>query len=148
MQSKRLGKLEEVAAMYLFDTDVLTTVLKPRPPKRLLERLTGVPYSQQYTSVITISEIVYGAHKSDRPEYHLRNLESVLLPAVNVLDFDAKAAYIAGQMRATLEANGTPLMFADIQIAAIACANDLILVTGNAKHFARIPDLQIENWLD
>lgn len=133
--------------MYLFDTDVLTTVLKTRPPKQLLKRLAEVPASQQFTSTITISEIVYGAHKSDRSAYHIRNLETVLLPAVNVLDFDAKAAYIAGEMRAHLEGKGEPLMFADIQIAAIACANDLTLVTGNVKHFVRIPDFRIENWL-
>ncbi len=133
--------------MYLFDTDVLTTVLKPRPPKGLLDKLAKVPASQQFTSTITISEIVYGVHKSDRVDHHLRNLETLLLPAVNVLDFDAKAAYIAGEMRAYLEAKGTPLTFADLQIAAIARANDLTLVTGNEKHFARLPDLRIENWL-
>lgn len=133
--------------MVLFDTDVLTTFLKPRPPARLLRRLARVPASAQFTSTVTISEIVYGAHKSDRAEDHIRNLETVLLPAVNVLGFDAKAAYVAGEIRAALEIRGTPLLFADIQIAAIAIANDLVLVSGNEKHFRRIPGLAWENWL-
>ena len=133
--------------MYLFDTDVLTTVLKPRPPQRLLKRLASVPASAQFTSTITISEIVCGAHKSDRPEYHIHNLEAVLLPSVNLLDFDAKAAYIAGEMRSHLEAIGQPLSFADLQIASIAQANELILVSGNEKHFSRISGLRLENWL-
>jgi predicted nucleic acid-binding protein len=133
--------------MYLFDTDALTSILKPRPPKGLLTRLAAVPAEQQFTTTITISEIVYGAQKSDRPEHHMRNLETVLLPAINVLGFDVKAAYIAGRIRAYLEANGQPMPFADLQIAAIAEAHDLILVTGNERHFRRVPDLRIENWL-
>lgn len=135
------------AAMYLFDTDALTTTLKPRPPMGLIKRIQQTVPSEQFTSAITISEIVYGAHKCDRTEYHIRNLEDVLLPAVNVLDFDSKAAYVAGGLRAYLEAQGQPLMFADIQIAAIALANDLTLVTGNENHFRRVPGLRIENWL-
>ncbi len=133
--------------MYLFDTDVLTTILKPRPPKSLLKRLSEISAMEQFTSTITISEIVYGAHKSDRVDCHLHNLETVLLPVVNVLDFDIKAAYIAGKMRAELEAKGMPLSFADLQIASIAIANDLTLLSGNEKHFSRIPGLRLENWL-
>jgi predicted nucleic acid-binding protein len=29
----------------------------------------------------------------------------------------------------------------------IALARDATLVTGNVRHFARIPELRIENWL-
>lgn len=35
---------------------------------------------------------------------------------------------------------------ADMLIAATALANNLILVTDNVKHFARIPNLKWENW--
>ena len=134
--------------MYLFDTDVLTTLLKPRPPAKLLKRLADVPASKQFTSTITISEIVYGAHKSDRAEYHLHKLEAILLPTVNVIGFDAKAGYVTGEVRAYLEAKGQPLDFADLQIAGIALANDMSLVTGNTRHFVRVPNLRIENWLE
>ena len=34
-----------------------------------------------------------------------------------------------------------------IEIAAIALANKFVLVTGNTRHFERIPDLTVENWL-
>jgi tRNA(fMet)-specific endonuclease VapC len=46
-----------------------------------------------------------------------------------------------------LEERGLPLADADLRIAAIALANDLTLVTGNVRHFRRIPDLAVENWL-
>ncbi len=133
--------------MFLFDTDVITNILKKRPSMVLLQRLADIPISEQYISTITISEIVYGAVKSDRPRYHLKNLENILLPSVNVVGFDSKAAYVCGRLRAELEINGTPLDLADLEIAAIAIAGDFTLVTGNTRHFDRISNLNVENWL-
>lgn len=34
-----------------------------------------------------------------------------------------------------------------MRIASIALSHDLTLVTGNVRHFDRVPDLTIENWL-
>ena len=133
--------------MYLFDTDIITHIFKKRPSPTLLSRLAKIPRRAQYISTITISEIVYGAMKSSHPDKHLRNLEEILLPAVNISSFNAKAAYLCGQLRADLEKQGTPLDLADLEIAAIALANDFTLVTANTRHFERISRLRIENWL-
>ena len=89
--------------MFLFDTDVITNILKKKPSPRLLEKLIGIPRNEQFISTVTISEIVYGAAKSGRAEYHLKNLHNILLPSVNIVGFDAKAAYICGNIRAELE---------------------------------------------
>ena len=133
--------------MFLFDTDTITNIVKPRPSQNLLAKLANVSKDKQYISTITISEIVYGAEKSQRPEYHLNNLESILLPAVNIVGFDTKAAYVCGRIRAELEKRGTPLDLADLEIASIAIANNLTLITNNVRHFKRVPLLQFENWL-
>jgi predicted nucleic acid-binding protein len=133
--------------MYLFDTDVIITLLRPRVTRALRQRFEEVPREQQFVSSITIAEMVYGARKSARPQYHLRKLQEVLLPNVNILDFEPQAAYYCGEIRAELESNGTPLAFADLQIGAIALAHNLVLVTGNVRHFNRIPDLRLQNWL-
>jgi tRNA(fMet)-specific endonuclease VapC len=133
--------------MYLFDTDIITNVLKKQPSQCLLERFALIPKHQQHISTITVSEIVYGAMKSSRPAYHLNNLEQILLPSVNVVSFDTKAACVCGRFRAELEKKGQPLDLADLEIASIAIAKDLILVTGNIRHFGRIEGLRLENWL-
>lgn len=133
--------------MFLFDTDIVTNVFKPMPAQALLARLAGVEQRYQFIATTTIAEIVYGAWKSNRPSYHLDNLEKILLPAINIVGFDAKAAYVCGRLRARLEKDGTPLALADLEIAAIAIANNLTLVTGNVRHFARISELVVENWL-
>ncbi len=133
--------------MYLFDTDVISNILKKKPSAALIRRLSEVPRKEQYITTITVSEIVYGAMKSDRPEFHLNNLENILLPAVNLAGFDAKAAYVCGRLRADLERTGTQLDLADLEIASIAMAGDFTLVTGNTRHFDRVKGLRVENWL-
>ena len=100
--------------MFLFDTDTITNIVKPRPSQNLLAKLANISKDQQY-----ISEIVYGAEKSQRPEYHLNNLENILLPAVNVVGFDTKAAYVCGRIRAELEKRGTPLDLAGYKVRVI-----------------------------
>lgn len=137
----------EKDAMFLFDTDTIANIVKSRPSTNLLKRLEKTSKNQQYISTISISEIIYGAEKSQRPDFHLNNLETILLPAVNIVGFDTKAAYVCGRIRAELEKRGTPLDLADLEIASIAIANNLILVTNNVRHFERVPLLQYENWL-
>lgn len=133
--------------MYLFDTDVVTNPLKPRPSRALLTRLAALTAEQQHITTITLGEIVYGAGRSNRPAYHLERLQQLILPQVQVLPFDDAAAYCYGMLRAQLEEKGAPMACADLQIAAIALSRGLILITGNTRHFGRVPGLRLENWL-
>ncbi|RLC09154.1 MAG: hypothetical protein DRI57_22635, partial [Deltaproteobacteria bacterium] len=84
--------------MYLFDTDTITNVFKKKPSEKLAKKLKHLDKAQQFVSAITIFEIVYGIHKSSRPDYHKNNLENVLLPSVNIVDFDMKSAYVCGRL--------------------------------------------------
>ncbi len=59
---------------------------------------------------------------------------------------DEGAATWHAQERARLEALGRPAPFVDGQIAAIAHANQLVLVTLNTKDFASYKDLTVETW--
>ena len=133
--------------MFLFDTDTLSQVMKPTPSSDLLNRLASVPPDEQFTSSITVGELVYGAHHGPRTEHHLRQLNEVALPMVHVLPFDLAAGVTYGSLRADLERAGTPLAEPDLRIAAIALANGLTVVTGNVRHFSRIPGLNVENWI-
>ncbi|MGA1870584.1 MAG: type II toxin-antitoxin system VapC family toxin [bacterium] len=133
--------------MFLFDTDVITNIFKPKPSRYLVERLKNLPREDQFVSTITIAEIVYGAMKSTRPEYHLFNLKNLILPTVTIVSFNSEAAFYCGEIRAELEKQGIPISFADLQIASIAISHKLTLITGNTKHFQRISTLQSENWI-
>ena len=70
-----------------------------------------------------------------------------ILDALPIVSFDTSAAHQYGELRAQLEAAGRTLGEADLRIASTALAYDLVVVTGNGRHFSRVPGLAVENWL-
>jgi predicted nucleic acid-binding protein len=135
--------------MYLLDTDILSNLLKPVPSTTLIAKLSSVPVEQQFTSSITLGELIYGAYRQrTRTDALLEQVDRVLLTNRRVLPFDAAAARRYGEVRADLERRGTPLDDADLRIAAIALSRNLTIVTGNVRHFQRVPGLAVENWLE
>ena len=133
--------------MFLFDTDTLSQVIKRDPSSSLLVRLAAVPPGEQFTTSITVGEMVCGAERSSRREYLLRQFEDRLWPTLRILPFDRAAAETYGGLRAELERAGTPLAEPDLRIAAIALIHNFTVVTGNVRHFSRVPGLQVENWI-
>jgi tRNA(fMet)-specific endonuclease VapC len=132
-----------VKVAFLFDTDAISEVLRPRPDPGYTAWLATLPRDDQFTSAITVGELFYGAYRTAARSRHLAMIEDRVLPAVTVLPFDAIVAHLYGRLAATLADQGTPLADADVQIAATALRHDLELVTGNLRHFQRIPELRI-----
>ena len=54
--------------------------------------------------------------------------------------------YAAAQQFQLLHAQRIRIGTQDLRIAAIALANNCIVVTRNRRDFARVPDLTIEDW--
>ena len=134
--------------MYLLDTDILSNLLKRTPSTILIAKLASVPPDQQFTSSITLGELICGAHKLGAGSRSLlERLDRTLPPNLPALPFDFAAARHYGEVRAELERRGTPLGDADLRIDAIALSRGLTVVTGNVRHFQRIPGLPVENWL-
>lgn len=132
---------------FLFDTDAISEVLKPRPARGYVRWLRTVPREDQFTSAVVVGELYKGAFRSREPGRHVANIESRVLPAITVLPYDGAAARVYAQIRASLEMAGRLLADADLQIAATALLHDLELVTGNLKHFARVARLRISSTL-
>ncbi len=128
---------------YLFDTDAISEVLRPQPAPAYIEWLSTIPREDQFTSAVSIGELFKGAYRSVARERHLKNIRERVLPAVSVLPFDTNVAHVFGELSAQLEREGRRLADADLQIAATALHHGLILVTGNIRHFERVPGLQL-----
>lgn len=134
--------------MFLLDTDILSNLMKRSPSTALIAKLASVPPEQQFTSSITLGELIFGAHRlGPRSTILLGQIETRLIPNLPILPFDAVAARRYGEVRALLEGQGTPLGDADLRIAAIAMVRNLTIVTANTRHFQRVPGLPVENWL-
>lgn len=65
----------------------------------------------------------------------------------HVWELDRRSAQEAADICADLWRRGEPLDDADILIAGVSRSNGLVLITDNARHFGRIPGLQVESWL-
>ncbi len=128
---------------YLFDTDAISELMRPRPLETYVRWLETVPREDQFTSAMTVGELFRGAYRAAARERHLTYIEERVLPAVTTLPYDQATARVFGRIRAELEDRGEPLPDADLQIAAIALHHDLEIVTGNARHFARIDGVHI-----
>jgi tRNA(fMet)-specific endonuclease VapC len=98
-------------------------------------------------SVITYSELVYGAEKSQFREQARRQLAELaaLLP---VMELPMRAGEFYGSIRAALAAEGGMIGNNDLWIAAHARTAGLILVTNNEREFRRIQGLEIQNWAE
>ncbi len=133
---------------WLFDTDAISELLRRRPLARYVEWVESIPREDQFASAVTVGELFHGAYRSDAAERHLGNIESRILPAVTILPYDTGTAREFGQLRAALEKDGRRLADADLQIAATAIHHGLELVTGNLRHFERVPGLRLCRVLD
>jgi len=129
-----------------FDTDVISATIRRRPPLRLIRRIALVPPKEQHTTAISVGELLYGAARASRPQL-AEWVRTRVACAMVVLPFDAEAATVYGWLRAELESRGQPIGGPDLRIAATALAADLTLVTGDTRHFDRVPGLRVENWL-
>lgn len=132
--------------MYCFDTDVLIEVGRARRRPGLVRRLAQTPPDDQATTAINVGKLLYGARRLP-DEQIARRAEAVLRTLVRILPADAAAAHFYAVLRAWLEARGERLASPDLWIAAVCLAHDATLVSGNVRHFARVPGLRVENWL-
>ena len=132
---------------FLFDTGAISELLRPRPNLSYVHWLRMLSREEQFTTAVVIGELYKGAYRSQVTHRHITNIEHRILPAVTVLPYDVATAKVFGQVRARLEEAGTILADADLQIAATAIYHGLELVTGNLRHFSRIPGLRINTIL-
>lgn len=134
--------------MYLFDTDCLSNILKKAPSPLLLKKLETLPKDLQFTTSINVSEIYFGAYRSRNRKKILKVYENKVFPNVNILPFDTDSGKIYGRLKALLEKRGISKSEPDLRIAAIAIQHNMILVTGNKRHFINIPGLNMEDWIN
>ena len=132
---------------YLLDTNVCISLIngKPASVRARFDKELGKG-SVAYASSIAVFELWYGASKSSRREDNARLLAGFLSGPVSHLAFDEEDANVSGKIRAVLETAGTPVSVYDLLIAGQALRHEMILVTANVREFARIENLEWEDW--
>jgi tRNA(fMet)-specific endonuclease VapC len=134
---------------YLLDTNACIALLNARSPQvetRLLKELRAE--SQLFVSSVTAFELWYGVAKSAKQSANTQQLLSFFSGWVSILAFDDQDARVAGETRAAMEAIGRPVGVYDLLIAGQALRHEMILVTANVREFARIKNLEWEDWTE
>ena len=129
---------------YLLDTDISVFYLRGKYNiNSKLKEIIG--YTNCFISEITLAELKYGAELSEKVEENMNSVNEFarqigILPIFNSLDLYAKE-------KARLKRNGCLIDDFDLLIGCSSIKNNMILVTNNEKHFERIENIKIENWI-
>lgn len=132
-------------AKYLLDTNILIYIINNNPPS-IVQKFKSLKVGELATCSIVASELYFGVEKSTYKTENEKAL-SIMLQSLVLYDFGTKEAKEYAKIRAELERERKLIGNMDLLISAVARANHLILVTNNEKDFARVKDLEIQNWV-
>ncbi len=129
----------------LLDTIIISQATEPKPSEALLVWMAEQADADLFIASLTIAEIRRGV--LEKPAgMRRRSLEAWFsgpegpqaLFAGRILPFDEKAALIWAKLMADGKTRGRPRNALDAIIAAVAEANDCVVVTDNVKDFAGV----------
>jgi predicted nucleic acid-binding protein len=128
---------------YLLDTNIISNVVKPQPSESLLAWWAEQQDESLFIASLTVAEIRRGilarGKKRDELDAWFAGLEGPqALFAGRILPFDDKAGLIWARLMADGIAAGRLRSGLDMIVAAIAGANDCVVVTDNERDFAGI----------
>jgi tRNA(fMet)-specific endonuclease VapC len=129
---------------YLLDTDTCIYWLKGKIPVK--NKLLAVGFNQICICQITVSELYFGAYNSSQIENNLKTAET-FINNISVLSFTNDSLKKFGELKALLRKTGNIVADFDLLIASVALTENLILVTNNTRHYQRIPEIKLDNWI-
>ncbi|WP_191569586.1 type II toxin-antitoxin system VapC family toxin [Paracoccus yeei] len=127
---------------HLLDTNTVIALIGRRSEVLLARVEASKPGSIAVSSIVA-HELWYGAYRSQKVAFNLETLR-LLFTDLPILDFDREDARVAGEIRADLARQGTPIDPYDVLIAGQAKTRGLTLVTNNTGEFDRVADLTYE----
>jgi predicted nucleic acid-binding protein len=131
------------------DTNVLSEPLRLVPHPRVVQWLV-TNASEIAVTAITVAELRFGVHRL--PAGRQRDALSVAIDDLldtagdRVLPFDARAAEVAGRLRADREATGRSVSSEDTMIAGICLAGGHSLATRNVRDFTDTTISLVNPW--
>lgn len=131
--------------MFLLDTDILIYSLKGYP--KVIENFKLHADAPKSISVISYGELIYGANKSVQIASNLAKVHR-LQEIFPIIDASKAILECFGTLKAQLSRKGVTVADFDLLIGSTAITLGYTVVTNNEKHFSKIPDLKIANWME
>jgi tRNA(fMet)-specific endonuclease VapC len=132
---------------FFLDTNACIALINGTSPqlRRRFRRAVAGGRTVAVSSVVAF-ELWYGVAKSARRQDNAKRLATFFAGPVDLIAFDDADARSAGEVRAALEAAGTPFRAYDVLIAGQALRRRLTLVTADVREFARVAGLAWRDW--
>jgi tRNA(fMet)-specific endonuclease VapC len=130
--------------IYLLDTNIVSYLIRARLPQPEVLR-DEMRRRTVAISIITKAEMIFGIENNPGATTLHKRVRD-FLATTNSLPWEDADAEHYGSIAAYLGRNGERIGRFDEMIAAQARARQLIVITNNIKHFARVPGLAITNW--
>jgi len=132
--------------MVIIDSDLIIGYLRKKPKftVKYLNKLLDNEESLK-TTIFNYAELLEGAYLTNNVPKNLRYIKE-FLGKFEILPFQLSDADLFSQIHAQLLKNGTPVGDMDVLIASIVLNQNETLITGNIKHFSKIPLLKIKDW--
>jgi predicted nucleic acid-binding protein len=128
---------------YLLDTNIISEATKPNPSRALLAWLDAQLDRDLFISSMTVAEVwrgilelPVGSPRRQLESWFSGSTGPLNIFADRVLYFDNKAAVVWAELMSEGSRSGKPRSAVDMIFAAIAKANDCVMVTDNERHFA------------
>lgn len=139
-----------MSAGFLLDTNVLSELMRESPAPAVLQWFAGRAASLLHTSTVTQAEVLAGIAllpAGKRRDTLAQAAQQIFKEDFGgrCVAFDSAAAEHYALLRAQRQHAGQPIHTEDAQIAAIALAAGMALVTRNTKDFAGIDGLALVN---
>ena len=130
---------------YMLDTDTCSWMIHRRTGyEGILDRCDGKRYGQVVVSAISFAEIQFMAANSVNAVAKFGRIVRLMMHFA-IVPFEERAAQAYAQVRLALRRS--PIGPIDTLIAAHATSIGATVVTGNERHFSRVPGLAVENWI-
>ena len=143
--------------VYLLDTNIISELTAQTPNQQVLKKIFDTQKQAAISSVswaqllFDLNKLPEGKRKETLSDFYFNTIQ----PSYNFVDFDTHAAAVYSDIKSRLLQNHPQTeklpSEKDLQLASVAIANNLILVTHNIQDFEPITEnsmLMLDNWFE
>lgn len=135
--------------MILLDTNVISELMKATPAASVLAWVDSQITTDLHICAISKAEIEWGIGllENGKRKQQLQQAAAAMFDLFTgrCLDYSCKAASYYADIALSAKRQGRPMSVEDMMIAAVAQAQNGLLVTRNTKDFEFLPDIRLFN---
>lgn len=135
-----------LTGLVLDSSTVIAAERKKQPVAAFIESILSTHGPVDLSlSPVTVAELVHGIYRAQTPEISRRRREYIeeLVSLIPVHPVTGNTSWLVGRIEGQEAARGNVLPFNDLLIAVSAIEQGYAVLTGNVRHFQKVPGLTV-----